>query len=190
MFDKSEIVFYNNTRVIARCTMRFSVKSILNMPGRELPFSFSVDLTDVEFGGRFPVTEPVAVSGTVRNTAGVLNLELTAQTTLDCVCDRCAREFRREKKISYECTLANERQSEENDDIVLLEDGEFADVEDLAKTAFILGMDTKILCSEDCKGLCPRCGADLNLGPCSCKTKEVDPRLAVLAKLLKNNDNE
>ena len=59
------------------------------------------------------------------------------------------------------------------------------DVEDLARTAFILGMDTKTLCSEDCKGLCARCGADLNLGPCSCK-KEVDPRLAALAKLLEN----
>ncbi|MDY5613643.1 MAG: DUF177 domain-containing protein, partial [Dysosmobacter sp.] len=54
-----------------------------------------------------------------------------------------------------------------------------------ARTAFILEMDTKTLCSEDCKGLCPRCGADLNLGPCSCK-KEVDPRLAALAKLLEN----
>ena len=63
------------------------------------------------------------------------------------------------------------------------------DVGDLARTAFILGMDTKTLCSEDCKGLCPRCGADLNLGPCGCG-KEADPRLAVLAKLLENRENE
>ena len=69
-------------------------------------------------------------------------------------------------------------------DIVLLEAGR-VDAGELARTAFILGMDTKTLCSEDCKGLCPRCGADLNLGPCSCK-KETDPRLAVLAKLLEN----
>ena len=76
-----------------------------------------------------------------------------------------------------------ELQNEDNEDIVLLEQGEFVDAEDLARTAFILGMDTKTLCSEECKGLCPRCGADLNLGPCSCK-KDVDPRLAALAKLL------
>ena len=190
MFDKRVNVFYNNTRVIARCTMQFSVKSILNVPGGELPFSFSMILSDVELGGQFPVTKPVAVEGTVRNIAGVLDLELTARTTLSCVCDRCAGKFLREKEISYGCILANDRQCEENDEIVLLKDGEFVDVEDLARTAFILGMDTKILCSEDCKGLCPRCGADLNLGPCSCKVKEVDPRLAVLATLLKNNDNE
>ena len=75
-------------------------------------------------------------------------------------------------------------QNEEDDEILLLEDGK-VDVGELAREAFILDMDTKTLCSEDCKGLCPRCGADLYLGPCSCK-KDVDPRLAVLAKLLEN----
>ena len=86
------------------------------------------------------------------------------------------------KDVPFACMLAEELQNEDNDEIVLLEDG-MVDVGDLARTAFILDMDTKTLCSEDCKGLCPRCGADLNLGPCSCK-KETDPRLAVLAKLL------
>ena len=66
----------------------------------------------------------------------------------------------------FACMLAEELQNEENDEIVLLEDG-MVDVGDLARTAFILDMDTKTLCSEDCKGLCPRCGADLNLGPVS-----------------------
>ena len=88
-------------------------------------------------------------------------------------------------ELALPCSCCNR---EDNDEIVLLEDGE-VDVGDLARTAFILGMDTKTLCSEDCKGLCPRCGADLNLGPCSCG-KETDPRLAVLAKLLENRENE
>ena len=44
-------------------------------------------------------------------------------------------------------------------------------------------MDSKLLCSEDCQGLCPRCGADLNEGPCQCKP-EIDPRLAVLQQFL------
>ena len=163
--------------------MRFSVKSVLNTPGKSMPFRFTMDLSDVEFGGQCPAQEPVEVDGVVGNSADVLELSLRARTMLDCTCDRCAKAFRREKEVSYDCLLAGEKQNEENDDIVLLEQGEFVDAEDLARTAFILGMDTKTLCSEDCKGLCPRCGADLNLGPCSCK-KEVDPRLAVLAKLL------
>lgn len=168
--------------------MLLNVKPILHTPGKRMDFQFSMDLSDLEFAGRYPVTQPVEVTGQVRNTADVLELELTARTTLDAVCDRCGKAFPQEKEVTYQCLLAEELQNEDNDEIVLLEDGQ-VDVGDLARTAFILGMDSKTLCSEDCKGLCPRCGADLNLGPCSCK-KEVDPRLAVLAKLLENDKKE
>ena len=168
--------------------MLLNVKPILHTPGKRMDFQFSMDLSALEFAGRYPVTQPVEVTGQVRNTADVLELELTARTTLDAVCDRCGKAFPQEKEVTYQCLLAEELQNEDNDEIVLLEDGQ-ADVGDLARTAFILGMDSKTLCSEDCKGLCPRCGADLNLGPCSCK-KEVDPRLAVLAKLLENDKKE
>ena len=168
--------------------MRIDVKPILHTPGMRLDFQFSMDLSDMEFAGRHPISRPVEVTGTVSNSADVLELELTARTTLNSVCDRCAKEFRNPKSVDFSCVLAEEKEDEENEDIVLLEEGT-VDAEDLARTAFILGMDTKTLCSEDCKGLCPRCGADLNLGPCSCK-KEVDPRLAVLAKLLNKSSDE
>ena len=162
--------------------MLLNVKPILHTTGKRLDFQFELDLSDMEFSGRCPISRPVAVSGEVRNTAGILELSLNARSTLDAVCDRCGKAFAQEKDVPFACMLAEELQNEENDEIVLLEDG-MVDVGDLARTAFILDMDTKTLCSEDCKGLCPRCGADLNLGPCSCK-KETDPRLAVLAKLL------
>ena len=164
--------------------MLFDVKSILHVPGKHLEFRFELDLSDVDFGGRCPISKPVVVEGGVRNTAGILDLEMTATSELDAVCDRCGKEFLQTKQIPYSCVLAEEVQNEDNDEIVVLEDGK-VDLEDLARTAFILGMDTKTLCSEDCKGLCPRCGVDLNVGVCSCK-KEVDPRLAALAKLLEN----
>lgn len=164
--------------------MLLDVRPILRDPGKSRSFSFEMDLSDVEFAGRYPVSRPVTVEGMVENTAGILDLRLTAKTVLDAVCDRCAKEFSPEKEVSFQCILAEEVQNEENDEIVLLQEGK-VDVGELARTAFILEMDTKTLCSEDCKGLCPRCGVDLNLGPCSCQ-KEVDPRLAVLAKLLEN----
>ena len=164
--------------------MFLDVKPILRTPGKQLEFSFALDLSDVEFVGRYPASRPVTVEGHVRNSADVLTLTMDLRSTLDAVCDRCGKEFLQEKEIPFTCILAEEVENEDNDEIVLLEDGE-VDLGDLARTMFILGMDTKTLCSEDCKGLCPGCGADLNLGPCSCK-KETDPRLAVLAKLLEN----
>lgn len=166
--------------------MRLNVKKIINAPGERMEFRFEMDLSDVESGGLYPVQNPVVVTGEVRNIAGMLLLHFEASTVLNSVCDRCLKAFDNPKTVSCEYMLAEEVQDEENDDIILLENDEF-DLGDLARTAFILGMDTKTLCSEDCKGLCPMCGADLNQGPCSCVKKEVDPRLAVLAKLLEKD---
>ena len=61
--------------------------------------------------------------------------------------------------------------------------GEELDIDDLLETAFILDMESKSLCRPDCKGLCPKCGKDLNDGPCGCRP-DIDPRLAVLEQLL------
>ena len=167
--------------------MLLDVKKIINAPGERIDFQFDMDLSDVDFGGRYPAQNPVVVTGDVRNVAGMLLLQFDASTTLDSVCDRCLKEFDLLKSVRYETMVASELEDEDNDEILLLEDGAI-DLGDLAKTMFILEMDSKTLCDEDCKGLCPGCGVDLNQGSCTCK-KETDPRLAVLAQLL-GKDNE
>lgn len=78
--------------------------------------------------------------------------------------------------VSFDYELKNE----DSDDIVLLEDDQL-DLDGLITDVFLLSLDTKNLCKEDCRGLCPGCGADLNSEPCRC-SKQVDPRLAGLAK--------
>ena len=168
--------------------MRFDVRPILHAPGKRLTFQFSLDLSDVEFAGRHPISRPVEVEGAVSNTADLLELELTARTTLDAVCDRCGKAFLQDKTVPFRCLLAEELQNEDNDEIVLL-DGDEVDLDEVATTAFVLAMDSKNLCSEDCKGICPGCGADLNVEACRCRP-EVDPRLAVLAQLLEKEESE
>jgi uncharacterized protein len=133
----------------------------------------------------YPVVHPVVVDGRVMNRAGVLHCELQAETTLHSVCARCATEFEDPQTVEYSCVLVEEKQDEDNEDIVVLDKDE-VDLADLARTAFILDMDTTPLCSEDCQGLCPGCGVNLNEEACCCK-KQVDPRLAALAKLLQND---
>jgi uncharacterized protein len=144
-----------------------------------------MDLSDLDFGGMYPVIHPVVVDGRVMNRAGVLHCELQAETTLRSVCARCATEFDDPQTVDYACVLVEEKQDEDNEDIVVLDKDE-VDLADLARTAFILDMDTTALCSEDCQGLCPGCGVNLNEEPCRCK-KQVDPRLAALAKLLQDD---
>ncbi len=166
--------------------MRLNVNKLLHTPDSKQDFHFEMDLCDLEFGGMTPVVHPVVVDGRIKNEAGMLVCDFQADTMLHCTCDRCTKEFDMQKTVPYSCVLAEEKQFEDSEDIVVLDHDE-VDLDELARTAFILDMDTKYLCSEDCKGLCPGCGVDLNYEPCRCK-KEVDPRLAALAKLLQQND--
>ena len=162
--------------------MRLDLRPILRTPGASLPFQFELDLSGLDFYGEKPFAHPVRVGGAVRNMAGALQLEGTAETTLELACDRCLKPFVRELALPVSTLLAEELEDEENDEIVLLEDGA-VDLDEVFTTALVLSMDAKHLCSEDCKGLCPTCGADLNQGPCGCR-KEPDPRFAALAQLL------
>ena len=77
--------------------MILDVRPIMHTPGGRLEFRFELDLSDVEFSGQHPVSRPVAVTGEARNTGGLLELEFTAKTLLDAVCDRCGKEFCQEK---------------------------------------------------------------------------------------------
>ncbi|MDE6923214.1 MAG: DUF177 domain-containing protein, partial [Oscillospiraceae bacterium] len=133
--------------------------------------------------------QPVHVEGQVRNRAGALELKARLDTVLSLICDRCAKPFQREKAVEYETLLAFELANGESDDIVeLSQDGEL-ELEELMLEVFLLEMDTKNLCSQDCKGLCPGCGADLNTEQCRCK-REIDPRWAKLAQLLEPEERE
>ena len=162
--------------------MRLDLKNIIHVPEASKSFQFQMDLSEMEFYGKHLITRPVQVEGSVTNHAGALVLEGTASSLLDLVCDRCGKEYSREKVVELDCLLATELEDEEHDEIYLL-DGNEVDLDEVAGTAFILAMDTKNLCSDNCKGLCAKCGADLNNGPCGCRP-EVDPRLAALAQLL------
>ena len=162
--------------------MRLDLRNIIHVPEASKPFRFQMDLSDLEFYGKHLITRPVQIEGSVTNHAGALVLEGTASSLLDLSCDRCGKAFSREKVVELNCLLATELEDEEHDEIYLIQGNE-VDLEEVAGTAFILAMDTKNLCSDDCKGLCAKCGADLNNGPCGCRP-EVDPRLAALAQLL------
>ena len=164
--------------------MLLELRKILTEPGASVPFETSLDLHDMAFGGCCPLTEPVLASGQVRNTAGVLELTGELSTTLHGVCDRCAAAFTRAITIPVHAVLVPEQELEQAEDewTFGIHDG-CADLTDIVTTAFVLGMDSQLLCSPDCKGICFRCGKNLNEGPCDCR-KEPDSRFAVLQQLL------
>ena len=166
-------------------TMLLGLSKIIDCPGASLPFSISLDLSDLCFGNCYPVSESVDAEGIIRNTAGVLMMKGAIRTCIHGVCDRCAANFDRDMEVPIDVVLVTELADEENEDEwVFPLEGDSADLEDIIRTVFVLNMDSKLLCKEDCKGLCCRCGTNLNEGPCSCQ-KELDPRFAALKQLLK-----
>ena len=164
--------------------MRLGLSQIIDRPGESVSYSAVVDLSDLQYGTCCPVTEPVLASGTVRNTAGVLMMKGKITTCIHGICDRCATEFDRDVDIPIDAVLVTELANEENEDAwVFTLEGDSADLDDIVRTIFVLNMDSKLLCSDDCQGLCCKCGKNLNEGPCGCG-KEIDPRLAALKQLL------
>ena len=164
--------------------MLLGLSDIIHSPGASLSFSERVDLSDLLFGTCYPVSEPVVIQGTVRNTADVLVMKGKITTCIHGVCDRCASGFTQDVTIPVDVVLVQELSNEENEDEwVFPLEAESADLEDITRTVFVLNMDSKLLCKPDCKGICCRCGKNLNEGPCDCR-KEPDPRFAALQQLL------
>jgi len=62
-------------------------------------------------------------------------------------------------------------------------DGETIDVDEIVKEQVLLAVPTRMLCREDCKGICPECGTNRNTGDCTCVTHDIDPRWAALKNL-------
>jgi len=166
--------------------MKLDLREIIEMPGTSVPFRCELETERLDHPSVLEYTSPPTAEGRVVNTAGALTLVGTLRAEMLCVCDRCGGTFPSEKVMDLEIPLAAEAEDEESADVFLLE-GDALDLDEVLGTVFILDMETKFLCREDCAGLCERCGANLNLGPCACKAR-IDPRMAVLEQLLDKKD--
>lgn len=135
--------------------------------------------SDVDF------TEPITVTGYVKNMAGYMVLSADVKVTYHTMCARCAEPVSSILEISFEKDIASSGEvSEDNDDYIIIEDKKL-DLLPPVEEEIMLEMPSRTLCKEDCLGLCQKCGKNLNEGDCSCEKKEVDPRLAILKTLLK-----
>lgn len=160
--------------------MKLDLHEIIDVPGGRVPFEQDVDTGRLDFPSVAEYVSPPHAAGEVVNTAGVLSVRGEMTADMLCVCDRCGKLFPSFKSLELDALVV---EGEPEDETAFTLEGDLLDMDDVLETVFILDMETKFLCREDCKGVCPRCGKDLNEGPCSCG-KERDPRLAVLEQLL------
>ena len=109
--------------------MRLDLRNIIHVPDAEKTFQYQMDLSDLDFWGRKPITRPVSVEGSVTNHAGALVLSGTARSELDLVCDRCGKEFSREKVVPLDSLLADKLENEDSEDDIILLDGNELDLD-------------------------------------------------------------
>ncbi len=167
--------------------MKIDLKKLSGVHGSALPFSGSADLSQEMLYGEFPFQTPVQYQGKIVNHLGVLSLQAVVRATYATHCARCFAPLQIPLEAAVQAVLSREDAEEEG---VLHIDGDTVEVEDALIPELLLQVRMTYLCKEDCKGLCPVCGVNRNVSVCSCQPKQIDPRLAGLAALLKDKPGQ
>lgn len=146
-------------------------------------------------GVEFQIKEKTPLSLKFTNiAAGEALIKGTAVITLVLGCDRCLRDVPYTFSLSFDRTVksperASELSEEETDEQNYME-GYQLNTERLISSEILLDWPMKILCREDCGGICSKCGKDLNAGDCGCDTFVPDPRMAAIKDIFKANNKE
>ncbi len=162
--------------------MIIELESVFNTEGMKVPFDYELSLSAIDVSGYTPITEPARVQGAVENKAGIVSLTASVGLVYRAPCDRCAKDVERKFNYNLEHTLVVALESGENDAFLEVPNMRL-DLDALVEEDVNLALPTKYLCNDECKGLCPQCGNNLNESQCDCKAP-VDPRFEALLKLL------
>ena len=166
--------------------MKVDLSELFDNPGRAQDFSGEVDLADVKRHGDRLFEGPVRIAGRAQNRAGIVSIGYQADFVLGAVCDRCLTPLSRPQHLEFTHTAVLSLNREDNDEYIVVSDGQL-DLAELATADILLELPTSIVCDENCKGLCPICGKNLNEGACGCDRTERDPRLDKLRELLQES---
>ena len=163
--------------------MNINISAVSGRREARFPCSFNEELKDGAncHEGAVFVT-PVSLEGEVIKDGDIYYIEGSGRVELDMPCDRCLMpvrvsvDFKLNEKFSSNASYDEEIETFSGDSI------------DLTSTVFrniLASMPMKVVCSNDCKGLCPVCGQNLNIKDCGCDTTYIDPRFESLRSLLK-----
>ena len=168
--------------------MILSLRDISENTGKTEKTQADLGFRDITVNGVcYPVTSASPVNITVENT-GNKNLSVSASGEVQVVipCDRCLKEV--QCTVPYDVTRKLDMKQTDEQRIADLDEisylaGTNLDVDRLVYLEVLMNWPVKVLCKEDCKGICSRCGKDLNLGPCGCADEPKDPRMAAISDI-------
>ena len=160
---------------------------LFNRKGSTLPVELVEKIDDVkDYPDVVEFVEPVRIEGTLKNEDDVFVLDAVAKTTALMECSSCLAPVRKELSFEIKERFAHTGRDDEETETFT---GDQIDLADFVKRGIIGELPMRVECREDCKGLCPICGKDLNDGDCGCDRTIRDPRFESLRALF-NDDEE
>lgn len=166
--------------------MIIDLSDIIKDYGGRMNVSTSIEMDDTDFlGESFKFQKPLNIEGSIVNNTKSLEFSAKVEGEMQVHCARCSKPFIVPVKFRMNEILISEDGDSANDEAIVLS-GEELDISDIVMNSFLMSVSGKYLCKDDCKGLCSKCGADLNDGDCGCDNEEIDPRWADLQKIMKN----
>lgn len=171
--------------------MIINISDILKVYGSSIDVDGEVTMPETAFLGEdFVFTRPMTVKGSIVNNGKALELNAVCDGVMKVHCARCTKQIEQEIKFKVkELFMKDDGEVGDDEDVVLFE-GYDIDITDIVVNHFLMNVSAKYVCSEECKGLCPKCGKDLNEGECGCSAGVIDPRWAGLADILNKSVDE
>ena len=171
--------------------MNLDLTKLLAGSTNSMDFDYKLTREDCEqLAQDFPKTEfdyPIVLSGKISSCEdGTYDVELSSRIGYSEPCARCAEPAHAELIIYIENKAIRGNKIEESEDYLFIKNREIDIITPFFEQIVLEYPQYGILCSDDCKGLCPVCGINLNKKSCNCRAKTVDPRLANLSELLKD----
>ena len=168
--------------------MQIHLSDIADSEGKKIQITSELEFEKISFQlGEFPILQKSPVELTIINTGDrVLELEGQGNVTVGIPCDRCLEEVSVEIPYSIERKL--DMKQSDSDRVKNLDENDYLtgmdlDVDRLVYLEVLMSWPLKVLCKEDCKGICSRCGKNLNEGPCGCAEEPKDPRMAAISDI-------
>lgn len=163
--------------------LTITVSKIKNIPGAKADIDLCAAVDPQAYGYQdLQFSSPLHFMGQMENKNGLIFVSGQAKADIKFCCHRCGEPLTRDIEALVEAyyTLQPEKADPQGENDIFTYSGENIDITPEILRQIFLEMPMKLLCREDCRGLCPICGANLNYDKCSCRIGEIDPRLEKL----------
>lgn len=171
-------------------TLELDISKIRSVKGSRESYHLETDVFDF-MNADWQLTQPLVIDTEISHQGQFLELKGHVRTAVQGICSRCLDlvvvpldcSFAEQLLYAKDVSLFSHLAVGEVEEKYFIYDNDTLDITDIIRESILAVLPQKILCRDDCRGLCPKCGKNLNQGQCDCDLNEVDPRFAILAKL-------